>query len=305
MVVPQGSRGEFLTKNQRAATADAISYGLSAERAGYSGLWIYDHVLPAPAIEPCVVLECWTLVAAMASRTEKVTVGSLVSCALFRSPVLLAKMADTVQAIAKGRLILGLGAGWYTEEFAALDLTPAPLSVRYAKLEETLALVSIQPGGRDSKRRRRFNSDPAGRYPVWVGGGGEMRTLPLTVRYGDAWNLSSPTLEEFTHKNRIVDGLCRDMGRRSDTIRRTIQMDCLVVANSREVRSATERLAQSTQRSPEDVRARDLVGTPEMIVDRLRGYRKAGAGYAAIWFADSPSPDSMYAFSRSVAPRLD
>ena len=113
-----------------------------AEALGYDSVWIPDHLIidiPRPGARPEGAWEGWSLVAALAATTDRITIGLLVSCTAFRNPALLAKMADTVDEISNGRLILGLGAGWCELEFRAFGY---PFDHRVGRFEEALTIVA-------------------------------------------------------------------------------------------------------------------------------------------------------------------
>ena len=113
-----------------------------AEALGYDSVWIPDHLIidvPRPGSRPEGAWEGWSLVAALAAATDRITIGLLVSCTAFRNPALLAKMADTVDEISGGRLILGLGAGWCESEFRAFGY---PFDHRVGRFEEALTIVA-------------------------------------------------------------------------------------------------------------------------------------------------------------------
>src|SRR6059058_3522453 len=120
--------------------SDIVAMARRAEALGFDSLWMPDHLLFPLAHRETVhgVWECWTLLAALAAATERVELGPLVSCTGFRNPALLAKMADTVDEISGGRLVLGLGAGWEAPEYAAFGY---PTDHRVDRLEAALQIV--------------------------------------------------------------------------------------------------------------------------------------------------------------------
>src|SRR3712207_5459950 len=110
------------------------------EQIGADSLWITDHLIHrVPGEEPRGMWECWSLISALAAITEKPEIGTLVLSTSFRNPALLAKMADTVEEISEGRLILGLGAGWHEPEFRAFGY---PYDHRASRFEEALTIIS-------------------------------------------------------------------------------------------------------------------------------------------------------------------
>ncbi len=102
-----------------AAWATSKQVALKAEALGYDHLWVYDHVETVPRREPTHVFEAWTVMAALAEITSTARLGQLVTCTSYRNAGMLAKQAACVDVMSEGRLILGMGAGWYGEEYAA------------------------------------------------------------------------------------------------------------------------------------------------------------------------------------------
>ena len=174
-----------------------------AEELGFDSVWLSDHFFytftryggdptPIPAIEPL------TSLAALAAVTSRVRLGTLVLCAPFRHPALLAKMALTIDRLSGGRLDLGLGAGWLEEEFDAFGFPFGSIGERFTALEDALAAVSALQSGESANldgptvRLRDASMMPApvnGHIPVWVGGKGGPRLLRLIAEHADGWNV--------------------------------------------------------------------------------------------------------------------
>ena len=112
---------------------------IQSEELGFDSVWVYDHLLHRFEGHPTVGFhECWTMLTALAAVTERVEIGTTVLCAGFRNPALLAKMAESLDEVSAGRLILGLGAGWHKEEFDAFGF---PFDHRVSRLEEALQVI--------------------------------------------------------------------------------------------------------------------------------------------------------------------
>ncbi len=165
---------------------------VGAEAVGFDSLWLGDHLLYDKPDGPKGPWECWTLLAAIAAVTEKVLLGPLVTPTGFRSPSLLAKMAGTVDEVAGGRLVLGLGSGWNRREFDAFDF---PFDKRVSRFEEAFAIITglIRQGRVDfaGEYYTAPNTDlvPAARpnLPIMIGSTGP-RTLAITAAEMDWWN---------------------------------------------------------------------------------------------------------------------
>jgi probable F420-dependent oxidoreductase len=172
---------------------DIRDLATQAEAAGFDSVWVFDHLLFRSPGEPTEgAWESWTTLAALAEATSRVTLGTFVLCAAFRHPAVLAKMAVTLDEISRGRLVLGLGAGWHRPEFDAFGL---PFDHRVERLAEQLAIITalLRTGHADHDgpfhrlRHAELRPAPRRRIPVLVGGGGP-RLLRLAARYADLWN---------------------------------------------------------------------------------------------------------------------
>jgi probable F420-dependent oxidoreductase len=173
--------------------ADVRSFAQHAEARGLDSLWMYDHFYHATPEGPLEGQhEAWTIVSALAACTERVELGTIVLCASFRSPTLLAKMAATLDEVSDGRVILGLGAGWHDPEYDAFGF---PKDHRVDRFEEYLqVVVPLVRGERVSFEGRYVQASdavlvpsPSRPIPVLIAAFGE-RMLRLTARHADLWN---------------------------------------------------------------------------------------------------------------------
>lgn len=173
---------------------------LWAEGSGFDSIWLYDHLLYCfDGHPPQGAWECWTLLSALAAVTERVEIGPLVSCTGYRNPGLIAKMAVTVDEISAGRLVLGLGAGWHEPEYHKFGF---PFARRFDRFEEALQiLVPLLRAGHVDFRGQYYTAAECdllprgprpGGIPVLIGGVSP-RTLRLTARFADRWNIGFHT----------------------------------------------------------------------------------------------------------------
>ena len=173
-------------------------------------------------------LEAWTLATALLSNTERLRVGHLVLCNQFRHPVLLAKMATTLDQISGGRLQLGIGSGSIEAEHQQAGLEWGSFAERSARLGETLEILdqAFDAGSIDfhgahyTVSGMPISPGPVQqpRPPIIVGGVGEKYTLPLVARYADVWNVPTYALGELEHKLSVLRAICDDIGRDPATI---------------------------------------------------------------------------------------
>jgi alkanesulfonate monooxygenase SsuD/methylene tetrahydromethanopterin reductase-like flavin-dependent oxidoreductase (luciferase family) len=208
-------------------------FAAHAEAIGLDSLWVCDHFLSGPADRPAEAIhEGWTIVAALAASTSTIELGQLVMCVSFRSPALLAKMAVTADGVSGGRLVLGLGAGWYDPEYLAFGF---PTDHRVARFEEALQIIGpllrgerLTFAGRYHQTRGAVLLPPPDRpIPILVAGH-RPRMLRLTARYADAWNTAWFGLPDKRLDQRLADmhAALQAEGRDPATLRRTVGMDC-------------------------------------------------------------------------------
>ena len=205
------------------------TFGQHAEAVGLHSLWVCDHLLSGPPDEG--IHEGWTILAALASSTSHLELGQLVTCTSFRHPALLAKMATTADAVSDGRLILGLGAGWYDPEYEAFGY---PTDHRVGRFEEAIAIIGPLLGGERvtlagsyyQVRDAVLRPPPDRPIPLLVAAKGR-RMLRLTARYADAWNTAWFGLPDDLLHRRLAElnAALEAEGRDPATLRRTVGME--------------------------------------------------------------------------------
>ena len=280
---------------ETARWSDFLAMATAAETAGFDSIWFTDHLIHRAERGEQGPWECWSAISALAAVTSRAEIGTLVLCAGFRNPALLAKMADTVDEISGGRLILGLGAGWNEAEYTAFGY---PFDHRVDRFEESLEIITgllrngqITVNGTyhqaiDCLLRPR-GPRPAG-PPIMIGTSGSgNRMLTMTARYADQWNLWFKTfnnrLDELRDMNQTMDDICRSVDRDPKSLERTAALKIEVAPHA-----------------PSQMSTEPITGGPEVIAQTLRDYAAIGISHAQVWLEPN-TLDGIAAFAPALA----
>ncbi|KXK63103.1 LLM class F420-dependent oxidoreductase [Micromonospora rosaria] len=204
MTTTRGLRIALQLQPQHAEYARIRETVARAEELGVDVLFTWDHFFPLDGDPAGRHFECWTMLAAWAEATSRMELGPLVSCTGYRNPDLLADMARTVDHVSGGRVILGLGSGWYDRDFTEYGYELTTPAERLDDL--TRALPRIEA------RLAALNPPPVRRMPVLIGGGGERRTLRLVARHADIWH-SFGDPDTLRQKADVLRRHCAAVGR--------------------------------------------------------------------------------------------
>ncbi|HEU5011155.1 MAG TPA: LLM class F420-dependent oxidoreductase [Roseiflexaceae bacterium] len=203
-------------KPQHTSYADFADAVKRVEDTGVDTIWNWDHFFPLSGERDGLHFEGWTLLTAMAMLTSRAEIGCLVTCNSYRNPNLLADMARTVDHISSGRLILGIGAGWFERDYDEYGYEFGTAPDRLRDLRKSLPIIR--------ERWQKLNPPPTRDIPILIGGGGEKVTLKLTAQYADMWNSFGPP-DKFQHKNEVLNNWCEELARDPKAIERTVMVN--------------------------------------------------------------------------------
>jgi len=275
-----------------------VEQARTAEGAGFTSLWVMDHLL-APGAPPCDTLESWTLLTALAGTTTTLRLGHLVGCAPFRHPSLLAKMAATFDQVSNGRLELGLGWGSVESELTAFGFEPGSMRERSEALGETLQILDLMFTGEPFDfEGRHFRLQGAfglprpvqPRIPVHIGGGGKQLTMPLVREYADWWNCVGSARARF-----------EELAPLRGSARISAQYAVGLVHEGDDPDAIAARTAR---RMPESAWGTPLVGTPAELVELFAAERARGVELAIVRFDDFGTPETVKRFGAEVVGAL-
>jgi F420-dependent oxidoreductase-like protein len=276
---------------------DVLAIALDAESVGFTRLWVSDHLFLDPNAVSTDCLEAWTLLAALAVRTERIRIGPMVTAQSYRNPALLAKIAAGVDVMSKGRLDFGLGAGWKDVEYRAYGYEFPDAPTRVTQMIETLEICTrMWKDERATYQGKHYRIENAlcspkpvqKPLPVWIGGS-KPRVMRAAAKYGHAFNItvSASAPGVLPDRLRDLDDACRAEKRDPKTLLRSAFLVACVGKTRAEAETRLDELAkrQKTDRKGFLASRPGLVfGTPEEAAVKLRSYADRGIGHANIMF---------------------
>jgi F420-dependent oxidoreductase-like protein len=258
----------------------------TAEDAGFDSVWVMDHLYQirnvGQRIEP--MLEAYTLLGAIAARTSRARLGTMVTGVTYRNPALLAKIVTTLDVISSGRAILGIGAAWNDEEHRGYGFDfPSPRE-RLERLEEAIQICrAMFTEEAPTFKGKHYRIEEAlnfprpiqpGGPPILIGGGGERKTLRLVAQYGDACNLFGDTAT-IRHKLDVLERHCKDVGRDPAEITKTRLGGIIIGATHEEAERKVARMRATRGLSEEWFRSY-MVGSTDEVVEQAQQLLDAG-----------------------------
>jgi F420-dependent oxidoreductase-like protein len=260
-----------------------VEQAQAAENAGFDLVTVMDHFYQirgiGPETEP--MLEAYSTLAALATKTSRVQLGTLVTGVTYRNPALLAKTVTTLDVISKGRAIMGIGAAWNDSEHAGYGFEFPPIKERMDRLDEALAIIKrMFTEERPSFEGKHYRIEKALNVPrpvqpggpkILIGGTGEQRTLRLLARYGDIGHWFGTGLDDLKGKKEIFERHCETEDRDPSEVLITVGLGLILADNEKDARAVLDKLA------PER-RAMAVVRTVPEAADLIGEYMDAGFG---------------------------
>ncbi|MGA7910663.1 MAG: LLM class F420-dependent oxidoreductase [Candidatus Dormiibacterota bacterium] len=270
----------------------------AAEAAGFDLVTVMDHFYQirgvGPETEP--MLEAYPTLAALATQTSRVKLGTLVTGVVYRNPAVLAKTVTTLDVISGGRAMMGIGAAWNDSEAAGYGIDFPPIGQRMDRLDEALTIIKLMfTEDRPSFEGKHYRIERALNVPrpiqpggpkILVGGGGEKRTLRLLARHGDIGHWFGGPLEDLKRKKVIFEQHCEAEGRDPSTVMLTIGMNIVLVENKKQAEAAVARV-------PAERRPMVSVATTAEAAEMLRPYLDAGFGGFTLSNMTQPNAESI------------
>jgi F420-dependent oxidoreductase-like protein len=280
------------------------------DRLGFDSVWVCDHVygVPVPSLP---ILEAWTELAAVAAITQRVELGTLVTPPFFRNPAILAKQVATVDQISNGRVIVGLGAGWFGAEFEGYGCEFPSLGERMRALDETAQILELLwteerasfDGRYFSLRDAVCEPKPIRRPPLLIGGGGERVLMGIAARRADIWNNMAVAQAQLATKIEALRRRCDELGRDFDAIE--ISQQCVVVLAADEP-AARVALAKAHKiyggHMGAALEEHGIWGSPERVVEGIERHRKLGCTSFVIEFFGRDTREPARLFAEKVIP---
>ncbi len=284
------------------------------DELGYDSVWVCDHLygIPNPALP---IFEAWTELAAVAAVTQRVELGTLVTPPFFRHPSVFAKQLATLDNIAGGRVIAGLGAGWMPREFTDFGMPFLSTGQRLTQLRETVELLKRMWGEDEDEVSYQgefvaatnvvCQPKPPRRIPILIGGAGEKVTLKLVAQEADIWNNLAGQQPHLGHKVEVLKRHCDDVGR--DFAEITVSQQCLVTIAEDEARAVP--MADQAQKifgghmgDPKGPIA--ITGTPDQCTEAIQKHIDLGCTMFVAEFFGRDTKEPAQLFAETVLPNF-
>lgn len=302
-----------VTLPQIKRTWDEASRAAKAfDQLGYDHVWVCDHVygVPAPQLP---ILEAWSQLAAIAAITDRVELGTLVTPPFLRNPAMLAKQIATIDQISNGRVIAGLGSGWFEAEFVGTGNAFPSLPERLDALEEEVQILRLlweEEVSTFSGKHFRLNQavcepKPVRRTPILIGGAGEKRLIPMAARYADIWNNPAMAQAELGSKVKVLQQSCAAAGRDPAEIEVSQQCTVIIAPNSRVAEAAIGKAIKIYgEHMGKSIAEHGIWGEPDQVIGHIQRHIDLGCTSFLIEFFGRDTVEPAELFAESVIPEF-
>jgi alkanesulfonate monooxygenase SsuD/methylene tetrahydromethanopterin reductase-like flavin-dependent oxidoreductase (luciferase family) len=286
-------------KGQIAKWADDLDVSLPRLAGHFDGLWMTDHFF----WEDSPTYEAWTAMTYAAARWPAFKVGSIVLGQSYRNPALTAKMGATLQALSRGRFVLGIGAGWKEDEYHAYGYPYPSPGTRIEQLEDALIIIKrlwSEPGKVTYHGKHYHVVDayceprPEPMPPIMVGGGGQ-KTARLAAQYADWWNLPDANFTYYSERLKVLKAQCEAVGRDFTSIGLS-WFGRLIVGKTESAALALGKGKWTSQNA--------FVGTPQQVIEQMQPFVEAGVTYFVCEVQGLPDPDVIGMVLEEVLPKV-
>ncbi len=276
-----------------------------ADTLGFDSLRRSDHFFSVMGVVDRECIECWTSLALAAEWTKRIEIGPMVSPMTFRLPSMLARIATSVDLLSGGRLILGVGAGWYEREHVEFGVPFLTMKGRLDGLEEGIKTIRATWVKSNPK-------PPRNTIPLLMGGLGEKRALPIVAREAAEWNMTRLDVDLYQQKRKVLDDCCRAIGRDPATIRQSVMTSYIIGRNQQELRERAALVREIVPRLKEmnpdqvleDARKTWFVGTPDEVAEQIRGVGALGVDLFMLQHFLLDDRDALRLLASDVIPAV-
>jgi alkanesulfonate monooxygenase SsuD/methylene tetrahydromethanopterin reductase-like flavin-dependent oxidoreductase (luciferase family) len=277
---------------------------------GYDSLWVCDHLygIPAPNFP---ILEAWTELAAVAAITQQAKLGTLLTPPFFRNPAVLAKQIATIDQIAPGRTIAGLGAGWFPPEFEQTGCSFPSTRERLRALEEMVEIPKrLWTEERASFEGRYFRvkdavcePKPVRRPEILIGGGGEQILMGIAARHADTWNNMAVFQAQLAQKVEALRRRCDELGRDPATLEISQQCTVVIAEDDDAAKTALAKAAKVFGgHMGSAIEEHGIWGSPDAVCERIERHRQLGVSLFVIEFFGRDTREPARLFAEKVMP---
>lgn len=277
---------------------------------GFDSVWVCDHLYGVP-LPTLPILEGWTLLSAIAAITERVKLGTLVTPPFFRNPAVLAKQIATLDRISNGRVIAGLGAGWFPPEFEETGCDFPNTRERLRALEEMVEILKRMWTEEKATFEGKYFSihdalcEPKPEKPpeILIGGGGEKVLMGIAAKHADTWNNMAVHQAVLSTKIEALRRRCEELGRDPDSIEISQQCTVVIAEDEASAKAALEKAKKVYGgHMGSAIEKHGIWGTPERVIECIERHRKLGVSLFVIEFFGRDTREPARLFAETVAP---